>query len=185
MRIHTAETGARRESTYADKLKAGNKMCDVAGCSRPARTRNGALCEAHYYRARRTGSTTDPVRQPETCSIDGCVNPTHCWSMCQMHYLRVKQHGDPGYVNEGPNNPAWTGDDATYGAVHQRVRRVRGPARRYACIDCGARAKHWSYQRRGGTVHDRMAYETDVWSFEPRCVPCHKRFDLACLAAQS
>lgn len=31
-----------------------------------------------------------------TCSIDGCERPAKSLGWCQMHYFRVRRHGDPG-----------------------------------------------------------------------------------------
>ena len=31
----------------------------------------------------------------KVCEIDGCVKPKHGRVMCQMHYVRMRRHGDP------------------------------------------------------------------------------------------
>ena len=53
--------------------------------------------------------------------------------------------------------------------LHHRVRKARGPAGNYACIDCGGSAEDWS------TVDPST---DDVWvRFQPRCRKCHRRYD--------
>ena len=57
----------------------------------------------------------------------------------------------------------------SYDAWHKRVRKVRGPARGYACADCGAPAEDWS------TVNPSSP---DVRvRFQPRCRKCHRYYD--------
>lgn len=36
-------------------------------------------------------------------------------------------------------------EDSRYRHAHTRVRRERGPAREYLCVDCGDGAEHWSF----------------------------------------
>lgn len=100
-----------------------------------------------------------------------------------MHAERVRRHGDPQVSNTGSGaaNPRWRGDAVTYAGAHLRIRAVRGPASEHGCIDCGRPAAHWSYDR--SDPHERAGpdgpYSTDSQHYQPRCVPCHKRFDLA------
>jgi len=75
--------------------------------------------------------------------------------------------------------------DAGYAAAHQRVRQDRGPVTRQPCIDCDAPAYHWSYDHADpmellayGLSANPVAYSLDPDHYSPRCVPCHKRFDL-------
>lgn len=60
----------------------------------------------------------------------------------------------------------------------------RTPAQTHQCIDCGSQAYHWSYDH---DAPDEMyetigkylvAYSPSQEHYAPRCVPCHKRFDL-------
>ena len=51
---------------YGDPLKArrigiGPPQCRVKGCSRKPRSGSGDLCEMHYYRIRRNGTTAGPI----------------------------------------------------------------------------------------------------------------------------
>lgn len=65
-----------------------------------------------------------------------------------------------------------------YEGIHDRVRRVCGPASARACVDCGGPAAHWSY--RGGCPEewcDPRPYCQHVECYEPRCQPCHWAYD--------
>ena len=72
-------------------------------------------------------------------------------------------------------------DDVGTRAAHDRVRTDRGPATDYACTDCGRPAAHWSYDHRDPderTSPEGYPYSLNTEHYEPRCVPCHKHFDL-------
>lgn len=153
--------------------------CTVDECERQVRSRFAGLCDKHYHRLRRTGSTQDRDQYPSECSVEDCAKPSSARGYCGMHYWRLRKHGDTSYVM--PHNPNWTGADGSYGAVHQRLNNTRGSARMYKCVDCGQQARQWSYDRRGGTVSALCPHETDLDRYVPRCVPCHKRFDLNAL----
>lgn len=124
------------------------------------------------------------------CAIDGCEQVEDGNSgLCKKHDTRRRRHGDPLVVIKpseraqpsGAAHPRWTGDDATYLGAHQRVRYHRGRAKDRACVDCGKTAAHWSYNRAcpNEKQSDLGPYSTDITQYVPRCVSCHKRFDLA------
>ena len=80
----------------------------------------------------------------------------------------------------------WTGDDASYAAVHLRLARECGRARHQICADCPDWAAEWSYV--GGAPDEKAEatgrdagkpYSTDLNFYDPRCVPCHRRHDMA------
>lgn len=71
-------------------------------------------------------------------------------------------------------------------AVHQRVNRERGPARRHQCHICGDRADQWAYDRLdlyaliGETKSgrgDARPYSLDAKHYIPLCYSCHTRID--------
>lgn len=71
-----------------------------------------------------------------------------------------------------------------YAAAHIRVRTARGPASAQACVDCGEPAADWSYDGKDPNqlvaphgICKGLAYSTSLDHYEPRCRPCHKRFD--------
>lgn len=130
---------------------------------------------------------------PRICSVDGCEKTAKRGSwMCSMHLARIARHGDPHIViphaernfPRGPESHAWNAE-GSYSAVHQRLRYQRGPARNQICVDCQGPARQWSLN---GRRHDdpfsegEGPYSTDLSRYVPRCVPCHKRHDLAELA---
>lgn len=159
-------------------------VCRVDGCSLPPRSGYAEWCETHYYRLRRTGSADDPVRISGGCSITGCDHPAERLDgLCRMHHLRIKAHGDPSRgMASGDRHPWWTGDNATYTGAHQRHRKDLGPARAHACVDCGGTAAHWSYNHSDPDElrsDDERPYSVHSKFYEPRCVRCHKRFDMA------
>lgn len=77
-------------------------------------------------------------------------------------------------------------DVAGYTAAHQRCRSDRGRVQDLECVDCGHPARHWSYNHddpdellgMSGRSTSLIAYSLDPSHYSPRCVPCHKRFDL-------
>jgi hypothetical protein len=166
------------------------RVCSIEGCERPHSSRG--YCEAHYYRVRRTGSPGPAEvwdRQRPTCSVPGCDRPHRAHGYCLNHARHVQKGGHPDHVGDtvryGEENTAWRGDSVGYGSAHDRVRRTRGSARRHACVDCGQPARQWSYNHADPNelLHKgRYPYSADPAMYEPRCISCHKRFDLAHLA---
>jgi hypothetical protein len=57
----------------------------------------------------------------------------------------------------------------SYDVWHKRIKKARGPASGYICIDCGDPAQDWS------TV-DPSSDDVRV-RFQPRCRKCHRRYD--------
>lgn len=91
--------------------------------------------------------------------------------------LRImQQHGIPrrscGKRNQsGSANPRWKGSEAGYGALHQRVEKVRG--RPAGCERCGKDDPTARYEWANLTGR----YD-DVDDYERMCVECHRRYDL-------
>lgn len=77
-------------------------------------------------------------------------------------------------------------DPIGYPAAHCRVSVAFGKAKEHACVDCGEQAQEWSYD---GLDPDEwwdiwvqpkfkvMRYSLDLDRYQPRCQPCHSRFD--------
>lgn len=131
--------------------------------------------------ARRNG--VEPFRPRGTCAVDGCERPHHANGYCDAHNRRLRDTGDVR-----PHEPfRVTGIPETYEAAHRAIRRARGPAKHYACIDCGRGAEHWSYDHADPDARTDpnigAPYSPDPWHYQPRCVSCHKRYDLAFLDA--
>ena len=166
--------------------------CAAEDCDKPIRTSGDLHCEMHYYRLRRNGTLdANPWHKRGLCSIEECDQPEDALGLCSKHAARKQRHGDPHKVihqrdrdlPRGAAHSRWSGDDATYTGVHQRLKGAKGRAADHRCTDCGNAAKHWSYDHADPSerVCELGAYSTDLDHYVPRCVPCHKTFDLALL----
>lgn len=72
----------------------------------------------------------------------------------------------------------------SYKTLHSRLSRTRGRAAEHTCVDCGGPAAAWSYNNNdpdeltetqvGGSL---VAYSINLANYDPRCTPCHSRFD--------
>lgn len=132
---------------------------------------------------------SDGVNADE-CRMDGCEKPVRYIGLCIMHLTRYRRHGDPLAVTHpkdrnlarGEQHHSWTGPNANYKDAHRRVSSKRGPASSQACVDCGATAAHWSYDHSDPDerISDKgRAYSLDAARYQPRCVSCHRKFDLS------
>lgn len=133
--------------------------------------------------------------QQKTCTVEDCVKPPRNkrGGYCEMHYYRIRRHGSPDVVIpvserqyvRGDTHPNWIGSQISYNGMHDRVVASRGSAADYPCVDCDSPAYHWSYDRCDAdelvSPHG-IPYSADVSHYVPRCVPCHKAFDLAAIA---
>jgi len=126
------------------------------------------------------------------CKISGCAKPVKESGMCSMHAARVRRHGDPHAVTHqrdrnlprGEAHHSWTGTDLSYKAAHMRVKAKHGPASDHACVDCGAQARHWSFDHADPDARitdDGRPFSADPDHYLPRCVSCHKKHDCAVL----
>lgn len=168
--------------------------CSVPECSAPTKRRG--YCYSHYMRAWRYGTPTpdfppkwEDIRGERFGSLVVLDRDGVYWvCRCDCGGTTKVRAGD---LNRG--SVTTCGDSAThhripvvgYSGAHCRVRRDLGAAADHSCVDCGKQAKHWSYDHKdaaelydvvtGGYV---VAYSLDAEHYEPRCVPCHKRYDL-------
>lgn len=72
------------------------RTCTVDECEAPSR--GLGLCQRHYTRMRRHGSTDDrprPVRVRQPCSVSGCGRLDYAEGMCAMHVRRLRRNGSP------------------------------------------------------------------------------------------
>lgn len=179
----------------AESMRPGiSQTCSADDCDSLTRSSGSPYCEKHYYRMRRNGQLGTTKRWRQTggpCAVAGCEDTDVDTGMCSRHATRMRRHGDPQVCIQpedrkkllGPDNPSWTGDEATYEGMHQRVRAAKGSARKHACTDCGKPARHWSYDRADPNEQtgDKGLYSLDIGHYVPRCVSCHKTFDLAAI----
>ena len=182
--IGTSDWRAEMDST---------RLCSVEECGKKHFGRG--WCLTHYTRWYRTGSTSVARAhraQRGRCTVSGCEK-TDCGphGLCPMHKTRMDRHGDTGVKKSPPGqrgaeNASWTGDQASYNAVHLRLRVRRGPAKLHACAMCGSGARQWSYDRTDADERQSREgpYSTDLRHYQALCIPCHKAFDLESIRAR-
>jgi hypothetical protein len=123
----------------------------------------------------------------DTCKFDGCDGKRSGRGYCRKHLYRLRTHGDPGVVITakecaavGEASPSWRGDDIGYSAAHFRVKKLRGRAALFDCVDCHDEAAEWAYIH--GSIREQrnekgQAYSADAEDYQPMCVPCHRAYD--------
>ena len=176
------------------------EACSVDGCKR--NRKSIGLCETHYYRLRRTGTTETRARrvplsmpskygrEASACIVEHCLKiDTGAHGLCSMHYSRMLRHGSTDTpplkrMPAGADHQNWTGDRPSYYAAHLRIKVARGLASQFAC-PCGKRAQQWAYDHIDpNELHSVSgAYSADPQHYDARCVSCHKRADLALIKA--
>lgn len=167
--------------------------CSVPGCTDPVRSKG--WCYAHYMRDYRYGSpTARPTRAADLTGqrfgrLVALEREGRYW-LCRC---------DCGQLTRPTTHNLTSGNTTTcgappcrytarprYSAVHERLRTTLGPARQYQCVDCGRQAAQWSYDHDDpdelvapeGEYGAGLAYSPKLEHYLPRCVPCHKRYDL-------
>lgn len=165
------------------------KICIVDECYKNARSPKADYCPMHYHRLYRYGTLERKTMQAGgICSVDECIGIVVSIGLCSPHYQLMRHHGTTELLERtGESNPSWLGDSVTYNGMHSRLRINRGRAKDQQCIDCGNRAKHWSYNHNDPQEFssDEGLYSTDLQCYSPRCVPCHKAFDLRHIGSTS
>lgn len=177
--------------------------CSVNGCNEPVKRPTTGLCYGHYMKNWRYGTPT-PVHRPRVKMKAGTrfgalVARTHlgagAWLCeCDCGRSRVAKSGElnrGSAITCGDRAVHYRQDYVVYYTAHDRVRSDRGKAGDYRCIDCGAQADHWSYNHQDPNelYSDSPSslgapYSLDVDNYDPRCITCHRRFDLAYIRAK-
>lgn len=67
-------------------------------------------------------------------------------------------------------NPTWTGDNATYWAIHRRIIRKFGKASEHGCKLCNSK-EHIDW----ANVDHKYTMELKKWI--PLCKKCHRKYD--------
>jgi len=67
----------------------------------------------------------------------------------------------------------------SYDTVHAHVRRIRGKAETYLCIDCGEQACDWSCSHDAELIRNSKGwyYSLDIMDYVPRCKKDHAAYD--------
>lgn len=102
----------------------------------------------------------------------------------------VRSLTPPRWVNRGAfrrlvvRATAYAADVPTYGAVHARLRRVRGSAAGLPCFRCGRRSTGWACTAPNGdrvtgtnSERRRVSYSLDLTDYAPACDLCRASTD--------
>lgn len=168
--------------------------CLLPDCNKPTHAK--MYCYAHYMKLWRYGTAT-PEHPSRWIDLRGqrftalVVQERHgmmwvCACDCgAMTEVRAGDLNNGNIISCGDRAIHVRRDDIEYKMAHDRVRADRGLVQAYACIDCSGQANHWSYNHDDPDEHlsqvERtvgIPYSTKPEHYSPRCVPCHKRFDL-------
>jgi hypothetical protein len=105
----------------------------------------------------------------------GCSRgrPKYEWKCCPVCGRRARIRRDRRSCSRACGHKltgaALRAESPSYDVWHNRVKKARGPASDYHCIDCSGQAEDWS-------TADPSS--DDVWvRFQPRCRKCHRRYD--------
>lgn len=158
-------------------------VCVIEGCERERYSGKYGWCSKHYQQWWAENSVRD------ACDVAECQEPKIAKGFCAVHAARMRRTGTTDLVGrrKGADNYMWGGDDVSYGAVHLRLRRSRGPAKELACMACGGAASQWAYDHcdPDEKQSDRGPYSTNLDHYQALCTPCHKMFDLERLGKKS
>lgn len=168
--------------------------CSLTDCDKPIK--RAGYCYGHYMKNWRYGSPT-PEHPPTWVDIRGqqfglltpierVANMWRCKCECGADALvRAGDLNRGSATTCGDKTTHWRRDDIGYSMAHQRVRTDRGLVQTHDCLDCGRPAEHWSYNHDDpderlahGLSARPVAYSVKPEHYSPRCVACHKRFDL-------
>lgn len=190
---------------HYQRAKAGRPLddkptyseCTVEGCGKKPRSTHATLCAMHYHRMYRNGTLDRLATQPRWQDIEGrrygtltAVSRDGDFWVCRCDCGGTRRASAGELNRTGDANTCGIpgrhlSQTPSYEAAHGRVKRLRGHARSHQCVGCGRQADHWSYNHDDadelhavGLSKHAIAYSATPEHYSPRCVPCHKRFDL-------
>lgn len=154
---------------FAGRTGSGNLLWEcLCTCGRTSRVQASNL---------RSGNSTTCGKCFEgitTCVIDGCDKPRYQQQfMCSTHVMRKHRYGDPLHeVKTRKETPS-------YRAAHARLTTDCGAAETHECVDCGGRAREWSWVGCDEPLFSRqgLGYCVHHEHYEPRCAKCHRVYD--------
>lgn len=111
------------------------------------------------------------------CGVEKVIPSRHLGSgrivSCGCYRAETRaENGRRGAAKISGERSHFYKDVVGYYGLHCRIRAARGPAKNHQCIDCGKRARHWSYD-----LSDGPGFSQDVNRYDPRCVKCHSAHD--------
>lgn len=119
------------------------------------------------------------------CDVPGCERARSSLGLCFLHWRRQHATGttDDPTPRSGDRNHKWTGDSASYFAIHLRLRSRPRPI---ACAGCGATTgrMEWALlspfppESRRISANGRV-YSIDLNSYVNLCKKCHNHLDLS------
>lgn len=155
----------------------GKKPCAVEDCDKHLYARG--WCLSHYNKWRAYGTPTPEPKsvEPHYCE---CGEPVTSRGLCRAHYYHWHREN-----LEGSDVPINNKKDVVkYLSMHIRIKRARGRASTYECVDCLGPARDWSLKHDAqDTIAEESGryagsrYSLDVYDYEPRCGNCHKAYD--------
>lgn len=171
--------------------------CSVPDCDKPVKRPRTGFCYAHYMKNYRYGTPT-PVHAPTWLDLHGARYGTltvvervgKAWRcVCDCGGERLVMAGELNRTGDGvtcgDRTIHYRADTVGYTGAHARCVTDFGKASTHPCVDCGHPAYHWSYNHTDpdelyahGLCAHPVAYSLDTTHYSPRCVPCHKRYDL-------
>ena len=80
----------------------------------------------------------------------------------------------PKGERSGKNHPCYKGNDIGIVRRHDKIKKIKGPAKNYKCIgdginQCNKQAQHWS--------NANHKYSLNPDDYQPRCMKCHFAYD--------
>lgn len=148
------------------------RTCDQPGCDRQHLARG--YCRMHYLRVYQYGSVELRRAKPEGCLVEECDNAHNSRGYCKKHYTRLIRNGTVDFVGQKRT------ETPNYRRAHKWVREERGLAADHQCVDCGEKAREWSYDHTDPDEKkspEGWVYSTDPSNYSPRCKSCHIALD--------
>jgi len=168
--------------------------CTIDNCTKPIKRKG--LCYGHYMKQWRYG-TPEPKHPATHAHLTGrrfgtllvIARTNGAWlCKCDCGKYRTARTGDLNRTGDASTcgiPGQHLAPTPTYAAAHERVKSLHGSPSTHDCVSCGQTAAHWSYNHDDpnelyaeGLSANPLAYSAHPEHYSPRCVPCHKRFDL-------